>query len=78
VAVVAKSDDFLSEVPVAFVILAPGDHDRDALRTELIEACAQKLAGFKVPRAVHFVDAFPTGTLDKVLKNKLREMADAM
>ena len=31
---------------------------------------------FKVPRAVYFVDEFPTGTLDKILKNKLREMAD--
>jgi crotonobetaine/carnitine-CoA ligase len=78
VAVVAKSDDFLSEVPVAFVILAPGDHDQNALGAEIIGTCAQKLAGFKVPRAVHVVDAFPTGTLDKILTNKLREMADAM
>ena len=27
-------------------------------------------------RAVYFVEEFPTGTLDKILKNKLREMAD--
>ena len=27
-------------------------------------------------RPVSFVDAFPTGTLDKILENKLREMAD--
>ena len=27
-------------------------------------------------RAVYFGDAFPLGTLDKILKNKLREMAD--
>ena len=32
---------------------------------------------FKVPRAVYFVESFPTGTLDKILKNRLREMADA-
>jgi crotonobetaine/carnitine-CoA ligase len=25
---------------------------------------------------VYFVNEFPTGTLDKILKNKLREMAD--
>jgi carnitine-CoA ligase len=29
-----------------------------------------------VPRAVYFVEEFPTGTLDKILKNKLREIAD--
>ena len=29
-----------------------------------------------MPRAVYFVDEFPTGTLDKLLKNKLRDIAD--
>jgi crotonobetaine/carnitine-CoA ligase len=76
VAVVAKQHDFLSEVPVAFVILRPGDHDRDTVAAEIVERCGGQLAGFKVPRAVYFVDAFPLGTLDKILKNKLREMAD--
>ena len=38
--------------------------------------CRDKLADFKVPRAVYVVDEFPPGTLDKILKNKLREMAD--
>ena len=38
--------------------------------------CTDNLASFKVPRAVYFVEEFPTGTLDKILKNKLREMAD--
>lgn len=76
VAVVGKNHEFLSEVAVAFVIKAPGDHDDDTVSAELIESCRQNLAGFKVPRAVYFVDEFPTGTLDKILKNKLREMAD--
>jgi crotonobetaine/carnitine-CoA ligase len=76
VAVVAKQHDFLSEVPVAFVILRPGDHDRDTVAAEIVERCGGQLAGFKVPRAVYFVDAFPLGTLDKILKNKLRKMAD--
>lgn len=75
-AVVGKQHDFLDEVPVAFVIKAAGDHDEAALRDEIIATCKEKLATFKVPRAVYFVDAFPTGTLDKILKNKLREMAD--
>ena len=29
-------------------------------------------------RAVHFVAAFPTGTLGKILKNELRKMADEL
>jgi crotonobetaine/carnitine-CoA ligase len=75
-AVVGKQHSFLNEVPVAFVITAPGDHDHAALEQDLIQRCKDSLASFKVPRAVYFVDAFPTGTLDKLLKNKLREMAD--
>ena len=61
---------------MAFVITTPGDHDDDAVAAEIIETCRQNLADFKVPRAVYVVDEFPTGTLDKILKNKLREMAD--
>lgn len=76
VAVVAKSHDFLSEVPVAFVIPTSPDVDESAVSAEIIEACEKRLASFKVPRAVYFVDAFPTGTLDKILKNELRKLAD--
>jgi len=76
VAIVGKQHDFLGEVAVAFVITAPGDHDETALEQELIARCQENLASFKVPRAVYYVESFPTGTLDKLLKNKLREMAD--
>jgi crotonobetaine/carnitine-CoA ligase len=75
VAVVGKHHDFLDQVVVAFVVVAPGI-DEGALQTQIVEACRVKLADFKVPRAVYIVDGFPLGTLDKVLKNKLREMAD--
>jgi len=57
------------------VVTTPGT-DESALEAQVIEACRERLADFKVPRAVYAVDGFPLGTLDKVLKNKLREMAD--
>ena len=75
VAVVAKRHDFLGEVVVAFVIKGAGAPDDPALEQQVIEACKGRLADFKVPRAVYFVDQFPTGTLDKLLKNKLRARA---
>jgi len=77
VAVVGKHHEFLDEVVVAFVIKAPDAPDDATLEASVIEACQGKLADFKVPRAVYAVDEFPTGTLDKLLKNKLREQADA-
>lgn len=76
VAVVGKHHDFLDEVVVAFVVVGPDAPDPSALEKAVIEACGAALADFKVPRAVYVVDAFPTGTLDKILKNKLRELAD--
>ncbi len=76
VAVVAKSHEMLDMVPVAFVILADPSADRDALSTQLLDACSANLADFKVPRAVYFVDEFPTAELGKVSKKDLRELAD--
>jgi carnitine-CoA ligase len=76
VAVVGKHHEFLDQVPVAFVITRDGAPGDEELGRQVIAACAQQLADFKVPRAVYVVDAFPTGTLDKILKNRLRDMAD--
>ncbi|HEX4864163.1 MAG TPA: AMP-binding protein [Acidimicrobiales bacterium] len=76
VSVVGKHHDFLNQVVVAFVIKSPSAPDDATLERQVIDACKENLADFKVPRAVYVVDQFPTGTLDKILKNRLREMAD--
>jgi carnitine-CoA ligase len=77
VAIVGKHHEWLDQVVVAFVIKAPGAPDDAVLEAAVIDVCRGQLAEFKVPRAVYFVDEFPLGTLDKLLKNKLRELADA-
>lgn len=69
VAVVAKSDPMLDEVPVAFVIA-----DRSAVTEDaILDACRDKLADFKVPREIYFVDDLPRATLGKVAKQQLRD-----
>jgi crotonobetaine/carnitine-CoA ligase len=78
VAVVGRRDEWLGEVPVAFVLRSSTGSDEPGLEEAILGACRNRLADFKIPRAIHFLDAFPTGTLDKVLKNKLRERADAL
>src|SRR5437588_6312664 len=75
-AVVGKKHEWRDQVPVAFVIKAPGAPDDDELERQVIDTCRGRLADFKVPRAVYTVDEVALGTLDKLLKNKLREMAD--
>jgi crotonobetaine/carnitine-CoA ligase len=77
VAVVGKHHEWLDQVVVAFVITTPDAPDHATLEATVIETCKGQLADFKVPRAVYVVEEFPLGTLDKLLKNKLREMADA-
>jgi crotonobetaine/carnitine-CoA ligase len=75
-AVVGKKHEWLDQVVVAFVITAPGAPEQPELERQVIDACAGQLAEFKVPRAVYVVEEFPLGTLDKLLKNKLRDLAD--
>lgn len=78
IAVVAKSHEMLDMVPVAFVIKADPAADEDELSKQILETCRTNLADFKVPRAVYFVDEFPTAELGKISKKDLRERADAM
>lgn len=77
--VVAKQHDMLDMVPVAFMTKGMGaPEDEEAWKQQIIDHCKENLADFKVPRAVYIIDELPKATLDKIAKNKLREMADEM
>jgi HIP---CoA ligase len=69
-AVVAGLDDHFGEVPVAFVV--PHADAPTAEPAELVVWCRDRLAGYKVPRAVHVVDDLPLTTAGKVRKDLLR------
>jgi crotonobetaine/carnitine-CoA ligase len=75
--VVAQKHEMLDEVPVVFAIKSPWTQlTEEQIREKIMQGCAQKLADFKRPRAVYFETELPRVTLEKVAKNKLREMAD--
>ena len=77
VAVVAQKHDMLDEVPVVFAIKSAQSQESEAdLSAKLLAHCAEKLADFKCPRAVYFLEDFPRVTLDKTAKNKLRDLAN--
>jgi len=62
------------EVPVAFVAALPGASlDAEALRAH----CAARLADFKVPVAVRFVEKLPRNPGGKVVKQELRRAFEA-
>jgi fatty-acyl-CoA synthase len=69
VAVVGTADERWGEVGVAFVVAAA-----PVAEDELIAHCRERLAGFKVPKRVRFVDALPMSAMNKVLKDELRAL----
>jgi fatty-acyl-CoA synthase len=68
-AVVGVPDERWGEVCAAFVVLREG---APATGEELREHCRERLARFKVPRTVTFVDELPRSSMGKVLKETLR------
>ncbi|WP_214414261.1 class I adenylate-forming enzyme family protein [Sphaerisporangium fuscum] len=68
--VVGVPDERWGAVGVAFVV-ARATVDGEALRAW----CRERLAGFKVPARVTFVDSLPTTGLGKVRRDMLRDMA---
>ncbi|MDO8568946.1 MAG: AMP-binding protein, partial [Dehalococcoidales bacterium] len=69
VAIIGVQDLEWGEVPKAIVVLKKG---QTATAEEIMEFCRVKLASFKRPRGVVFVDSLPRNQLGKVLKRELR------
>ncbi len=72
VAVIATPDEKWGEVPVAVVVKKP-QADTDVTEDMLVEFCRQRLAHFKCPRHVLFVEQLPKTATGKIQKNVLRE-----
>jgi fatty-acyl-CoA synthase len=72
-AVVAMPDPRWGEVPRAFVVLGPG---QEITEQALIAHCRSRLAGFKTPKQVVFMQALPRNPSGKVLKRQLREFSE--
>ena len=70
-AVVGVPDERWGEACLAFVVLAEGG---TATAEELLAFCRGRLAKYKVPREVRFVDALPRNALSKVAKSELLEL----
>ncbi len=70
IAVVGYPDERLVEVPVAFVV-----RSNDVKAEDLIDRCRGKIASFKIPRHVIFIDEMPVTPSGKIRKVELREWA---
>lgn len=59
------------EIPRAFIVLKPEARVTDR---DIIEYCKGKLANYKIPRKVDFIEALPVSPSGKILRRKLREL----
>jgi fatty-acyl-CoA synthase len=66
--VVGTPDDRWIEAVTAYVVVK-----QEVTPEELVAHSKRSLAGFKVPKAVHLVDALPRNQSGKLLKRVLRD-----
>jgi acyl-CoA synthetase (AMP-forming)/AMP-acid ligase II len=69
-AVIGVPDERLGQVGKAFVVLR--DDATPLSADEVVEWSRDRMAGFKVPRSVQFLDELPTNATGKVVKDLLR------
>jgi len=69
-AVLSKEDPARGEVPVAYAVLKKGE---ELTEEELIDYCKQRMASYKVPRFVYFIDEIPKSATGKIMKRLLKE-----
>jgi long-chain acyl-CoA synthetase len=71
-AVVGMKDPLMGEDVLAFVVLKDGQR---ASAEEIGAFCESRLARFKCPKQIRFVDALPKSPIGKILRKELRTQA---
>jgi long-chain acyl-CoA synthetase len=71
-AVVGMKDPLMGEDVLAFVVLRSGEQATEA---EIAAFCERRLARFKCPKQVRFLDALPKSPIGKILRKELRTLA---
>jgi acyl-CoA synthetase (AMP-forming)/AMP-acid ligase II len=74
-AVIGVPHDHWGEMVLAFVVPTPGA--AAPAEAALIEAARARIAGYKVPKRIHLLDALPVNATGKVQRARLRELAAA-
>ncbi len=73
-AAIGVPDDKLGEVVKAFVVPKPGTKPQQA---DIIDFVRSRIAHFKAPRTVEFVDSLPKTLVGKVLRRELKKSVES-
>lgn len=65
-------DGYSGERVKAFVVLKPG---MEASEQEIIDYCKERMANYKAPKYVEFVDELPKSAIGKILRRELKKMS---
>jgi long-chain acyl-CoA synthetase len=68
---VGVPDEYRGETIKAFVVVKPGESLTEA---EIIEYCRERLAAYKAPKRIAFLDELPKSAVGKILRRELRAM----
>ena len=64
-------DPYRGETVKAFIVVKPGE---TLTEEEVSQWCKEKLAAYKVPKMIEFVDALPKSAIGKILRREVKEM----
>ncbi|HVW35248.1 MAG TPA: acyl-CoA synthetase [Acidimicrobiia bacterium] len=73
VGAIGVPDDIIGQRVKVFVSLRPGYSPSDDLAAEIIETVRSRIATYKVPKDLEFVDALPKNANGKILRRVLRD-----
>ena len=64
-------DAYRGEAPKSYIVLKQGENlDKE----EVVAFCKQKLASYKVPHLIAFIDELPKSAVGKILRRELKEL----
>ncbi len=66
-----------SEIVSSAIVLKPGRVGDDAMREKITDFMKEKVAPYKVPKIIQFMDALPLSAVGKVLKREVRKIMHA-
>jgi acyl-CoA synthetase (AMP-forming)/AMP-acid ligase II len=62
-----------SEIVASAIVLKAGVEKGEVVKNKIIDFMRRKVAPYKVPKVIRFMDELPTSAIGKVLKRKLRD-----
>ncbi|WDP91836.1 MAG: long-chain fatty acid--CoA ligase [Desulfobacter sp.] len=70
-ATIGVPDEYRGETVKSFVVVKPGE---TLTEDEVTVFCREKLAAYKVPRLISFIDELPKSAVGKILRKELRNL----